>query len=152
MSQGVCFAGVFRGMKSEEVTEVIQVTLRFYDVVSKQAAECEFCSAELDKCSDAMMLGFPTLSRLGYAIHDDDTGNTWVAFYKLGIGTIAEMPGDDRQKACLVRPVEPMIHDGGRVVHVGEADAKGSGLPMTATLGCAWSKGQRKPGSAMLPS
>ena len=59
------------------------------------SVDCTLCFAELDKCSDAMMLGFTTLQKLGFHVRDDDNGNSWVKFTKLGIN----MLGADYERA-----------------------------------------------------
>ena len=47
---------------------------------------------ELGGISEAMIIGFPTLAKWGYALDADADGNIWVELRKLGITMLAEGP------------------------------------------------------------
>ena len=57
---------------------------------------------ELDGASDAMLMGFPTLTDLGFALDRDVDGHVWVSLRKLGVTLLAEVPNDeDKVFTCL---------------------------------------------------
>ena len=68
------------------MSHVTQVQLRLWDSESVTAfADVVVCFAELERCSDALLLGVETLASLGYRCSRDDDGNYWAHFDKLGI-------------------------------------------------------------------
>ena len=58
---------------------------------------------ELEGVSDAMLMGFPTLTDLGFALDRDVDGHVWISLRQLGVALLAEVPNDeDKIFACSV--------------------------------------------------
>ena len=89
---------------------VTQLTLTFRDATSDKTAMTDACFLEMENSSDALLLGFPELSNIGYSVYSDDDGVIWVSFLKLGVSLLAEVPGDGDEG--FLRCIEPLVLEG----------------------------------------
>ena len=88
--QGVC-----EGMKSADMVIAATLSLQFeaLDPDGHNATEApvlEVLFAELDNAADALLIGFPEIVSWGCRFFDDQDGNVWVDFTKLGFCVLAE--------------------------------------------------------------
>ena len=110
LTDWISFVGVCEGMTTDSVTCATQVELGFTDAEQGNSEKISVNFVELEGASDAMLMGFPTLTDLGYALDRDDDGHVWVSLRKLGVTLLAEMPSDeDKAFSCAVRATEPRV-------------------------------------------
>ena len=88
--QGVC-----AGMKSTDMTTAVTLDCQFQALdpaghTSKEAPVVQVLFAELENAADALLIGFPEIVAWGCKFFDDEDGNIWVDFTKLGCCALAE--------------------------------------------------------------
>ena len=88
--QGVC-----EGMKSADMTVAVTLNCQFEALdpdghATKEAPVMPVLFAELDNAADALLIGFPEIVSWGCRFFDDQDGNIWVDFTRLGFCALAE--------------------------------------------------------------
>jgi len=93
--QSIVCSGICEGMKSEEMTRVARIEM-FLDPVSEDGGKVsepvaiELEMGELGGAADALLMGFPEIAKFGCRFYDDEDGNLWVDFTRLGVVLLAE--------------------------------------------------------------
>ena len=131
LSRAIVMEGFMAGSLSQELDMATQVKLGFTDVTTANEEKFEVCFAECADSADAMLIAFPDLARMGYAIEDDDDGYIWITLRKLGVTLQAEVPDRDKREGlsrATLKAVEPRVITGPAVEMIdawcGEAAGK----------------------------
>ena len=66
----------------------------------------EVSFGEMEQASEGLILGWPDMVRYGFGTEEDDDGNIWVEFRKLGVTLLSETPDCDPMRVCRAVPLK----------------------------------------------
>ena len=101
--EDVTCAGICNGMSSNKVEVATKINLTFRGVDPEggkmpPTVDHVIQFGELPDASDALLMGFPDICKLGVTFYQDSDDNVWVDFQALGVTLLAETQEEQRNR------------------------------------------------------
>ena len=108
LSRTINIEGITQG-RTSELHAATQIRIGLADTVTGHLAHMEVSFGEMENASETLILGFPDMTQYGFSVEEDDDGNIWVEFRKLGVTLLCELPDCEGTKVCRAVPLEPRV-------------------------------------------